>query len=123
MISFLRGSIAAMTSEYAVVDVGGVGFQVYMPVSALERLPANGEEVTVYTFMQVREDAMQLFGFLSRDDVDMFQMLIKVSGIGPKGAVSIMSTLPGNDLRFAILSGDAASIAKSPGIGKRRRKR
>ena len=119
MISFLRGSIAAMTSEYAVVDVGGVGFQVYMPVSALERLPANGEEVTVYTFMQVREDAMQLFGFLSRDDVDMFQMLIKVSGIGPKGAVSIMSTLPGNDLRFAILSGDAASIAKSPGIGKK----
>ncbi len=119
MISFLRGSIAAMTSEYAVVDVGGVGFQVYMPVSSLERLPANGEEVTVSTFMQVREDAMQLFGFLSRDDVDMFQMLIKVSGIGPKGAVSIMSTLPGNDLRFAILSGDAASIAKSPGIGKK----
>ena len=119
MISFLRGSIAAMTSEYAVVDVGGVGFQVFMPVSALERLPANGEEVTVYTFMQVREDAMQLFGFLSRDDVDMFQMLIKVSGIGPKGAVSIMGTLPGNDLRFAILSGDAASIAKAPGIGKK----
>lgn len=82
-------------------------------------LPSIGEEVKLHTYLNVREDAMQLFGFLTRDELEIFRMLIGVSGIGPKGGLSILSKLTADDLRFAVLSGDAKAISAAPGIGKK----
>ena len=82
-----------------------------------EKAPAQGSAITVYTYLNVREDAMQLYGFLTKDDLDLYRLLIQVSGIGPKGALSLLSVMSADDLRFAIVSGDAKTISKAPGIG------
>ena len=119
MISYLRGELAAVEEQKAVIDVGGVGYGVYMPQQALSLLPAVGSEVKIHTYLNVREDAMQLFGFLTRDDLEIFRLVIGVSGIGPKGGLSILSCLSPDELRFAIMSGDAKAISAAPGIGKK----
>lgn len=85
--------------------------------AVFDMLPDEGEDVKIYTYLCVREDAMILYGFLSKDDLEIFKLLITVSGIGPKGGLAILSTLPADDLRFAILSGDSKAISKAPGIG------
>ena len=119
MIAFVRGILSAKTENSAVIDVGGLGFEVYIPLSVLEQLPPVGDEVTLHTYMNVKEDEMSLYGFLDRDDLSMFKLLISVSGIGPKGAQSILSGLSADDLRFAILSQDVKAISKAPGVGPR----
>ncbi len=119
MISYLRGELAAIEAEKAVIDVGGVGYGVFMPGQSLSRLPQPGNEVKIYTYLNVREDAMQLFGFLTRDDLEIFKLVIGVSGIGPKGGLNILSCMTPDELRFAIMSGDAKAISAAPGIGKK----
>lgn len=119
MIGYLKGIIEEVESESLLLDVSGVGFRVYVPVSVLERGVRAGDDVKVYTHMQVREDGMQLFGFFDRDDLEVFQLLISVSGIGPKGALAVLSALSADDLRFAVLSEDADVITKAPGIGRK----
>ena len=117
MITFLHGTVVSVTEKRLVLEVGGVGFQV--GISALDsvNMPAQGEDVTIYTYMSVREDGISLYGFLSEDDLDIFRLMIGVSGIGPKVALGILSALTGDDVRMAILSDDAKTIAKAPGIG------
>lgn len=100
-----------------VVEAAGVGYLIYIPTQYFDMLPDEGEDVKIYTYLCVREDAMILYGFLSKDDLEIFKLLITVSGIGPKGGLAILSTLPADDLRFAILSGDSKAISKAPGIG------
>lgn len=121
MISFVSGILEELTESSAVIDVGGVGFDVLVPAETLGRLSSSGlkSQVKLYTYMYVREDSMLLYGFLSRNELQLFRELITVSGIGPKGALSLLSSLSADDLRFAILSGDTKTIAKAPGIGKR----
>ena len=119
MISYIRGELAAIEEEMVVVDVGGIGYGLYMPGQSMGKLPAIGAEVKLHTYLNVREDAMQLFGFLTRDDLKIFKLVIGVSGIGPKGGLSILSKLTPDDLRFAVLSGDAKAISAAPGIGKK----
>lgn len=119
MISYIRGELAAVSEDRIVVDVGGVGFSIYMSGQTISMLPPAGEEVKIHTYLNVREDAMQLYGFLTRDDLQVFQLLIGVSGIGPKGGLAILSCLTPDDLRFAVLSSDAKAISKAPGIGKK----
>lgn len=121
MIASLRGKILSISPEGMIVlDVNGIGFEVLTSVSAAESLQRSaGDEVTVFTYMYVREDAMLLYGFQTRDELALFRMLITVSGIGPKGALSLLSALGADALRFAILSGDSRTIAKAPGIGKK----
>lgn len=119
MISFVRGELAAVEPDKAVVDVGGVGYGVYMPRQALSLLPQTGNEVKLYTYLNVKEDAMQLFGFLTRDDLEIFKLVIGVSGIGPKGGLNILSCMSPDELRFAVMSGDAKAISAAPGIGKK----
>ena len=119
MISYIRGELAAVEEEKVVVDVGGIGYGLYMPGQSMGKLPAIGAEVKLHTYLNVREDAMQLFGFLTRDDLKIFKLVIGVSGIGPKGGLSILSKLTPDDLRFAVLSGDAKAISAAPGIGKK----
>ena len=119
MIAFVRGILNARTDNSVIVDAGGLGFEVFIPLSVQERLPSIGDELTLYTYMNVKEDEMSLYGFLDRDDLSMFKLLISVSGIGPKGAQSILSGLSADDLRFAILSQDVKAISKAPGVGAR----
>ncbi|MCB7320998.1 Holliday junction branch migration protein RuvA [Lacrimispora sp. 210928-DFI.3.58] len=119
MISYIKGTLAAIEADVIVVEAGNVGLAVHVPVSLLDELPGLGQEVTVYTYFQVREDAMTLYGFLHKQDREMFRQLIGVNGIGPKGALGILSVLRPDDLRLAIVSGDAKAIAKAPGIGNK----
>lgn len=119
MISYIRGELAAIEKEKVIIDVGGVGYGIFMPEASMGLLPQMGNEVKLHTYLNVREDAMQLFGFLTRDDLEIFKLLIGVSGIGPKGGLSILSKLTSDDLRFAVLSGDAKAISAAPGIGKK----
>ena len=119
MISYIRGELVAVEKEKVIIDVGGVGYGIFMPESAMGLLPQMGNEVKLYTYLNVREDAMQLFGFLTRDDLEIFKLLIGVSGIGPKGGLSILSKLTADDLRFAIMSGDSNAISAAPGTGKK----
>lgn len=117
MISFLKGELADMTDGTVVLDVNGVGYEVLVPAQLLSMLEGIGQSLKLYTYMQVREDAVVLFGFLTRDDLMMFKLLIGVNGVGPKAGLNILSTLGADDLRFAILADDAKRIAKAPGIG------
>ncbi len=119
MISYIRGRLAAVEESKAVVDVGGVGYGIYMPGRVMAKLPQTGTEVTIHTFLNVKEDSMQLFGFLSKDDLTVFKQVITVSGIGPKGGLSILSQLSADDLRFAVFSNDVKAISASQGIGKK----
>ncbi|MDO4316757.1 MAG: Holliday junction branch migration protein RuvA [Lachnospiraceae bacterium] len=118
MIAYIQGELAFAGDGAAVVDCGGVGYEAAMSPNDLARLPAVGSPVRIYTFLNVNENTgVSLFGFLEPDDLAMFKLLITVSGIGPKGAQAILSVLPADVLRFAILSEDSKSIAKAPGIG------
>lgn len=117
MISYIKGTLAEKMEGAAVVEAGSIGYRIFMPASALELLGAVGDEVVVYTYFQVREDAMSLYGFLSRQDREMFKQLIGVNGIGPKAALGLLGTLRPDDLRLAILTGDAKAISRAPGIG------
>lgn len=119
MISYVRGELAAVEQQKAIVDVCGVGYGVYMPQQALSVLPPVGSEIKLYTYLNVKEDAMQLFGFLTKDDLNIFRLVIGVSGIGPKGGLNILSCMSPDELRFAIMSGDAKAISAAPGIGKK----
>ena len=118
MYSYISGTVAAVKEDCIILDNSGIGYRIFMPSSALD-VVNRGMETKVYTFFSVREDAMQLFGFLSEDDLEIFKMLIGVSGIGPKGALAVLGVLSADDLRFAVLSDDAAAISKAPGIGKK----
>ena len=119
MISYVKGIIADFEKDKVIVENNGIGYGIYMPQRSLGLLPSVGSEVKIYTYRNVREDAMQLFGFLSKDELSMYKLVITVSGIGPKGGLSILSTLSADDLRFAVLSSDSKAISKAPGIGKK----
>ena len=119
MISYIRGELISADPDRIVVEAGGIGYNINIPQTVLSGLPAIGFEVKIHTYLQVREDAMQLFGFLTRDDLDVFRLLLGVSGVGPKGALAVLSQLTADDLRFAVLSGDDKAIAKAPGLGKK----
>ena len=117
MISYIKGPLTEIRGDMIVIEAGPVGLEVRVPLSLLDELPKVGEEVKIYTYFQVREDSMCLYGFLSRQDREMFQQLLGVNGVGPKGALGILSALRPDDLRLAILSGDAKAISRAPGIG------
>ena len=109
--------------DTVVVETNGIGYNIRVPGSVLDRLPSVGSSVRIYTYLYVKEDAMNLFGFLSRDDLSVFKLLLNVSGIGPKGALAILSTIGPDDLRFAVLSEDVKTISSAPGIGSKTAKR
>ena len=121
MIAFLSGIIEYLDADTVIIDVGGVGYEVKISAEVSGALSAvgTGNNVKLYTYTYLREDQIALYGFRSRDDLALFRQLITVSGIGPKGALGVLSALTADELRFAVLSGDAAAIAKAPGIGKK----
>lgn len=117
MFAYLKGIVGDLSEDNVIVEVGGVGMNVRISADTAARLPGIGEPVKLYTYTSVREDALQLFGFLSKNDLDIFRKCITVSGIGPKGGLAILSVLDADSLRYAILSGDVKAITKAPGIG------
>ena len=119
MIAFVKGEITAIYEDNVVIDTGSIGYEVKISAGTINLLPGIGQEIRLYTYTHVREDLFQLYGFLTRDDMDIFKQLISVSGIGPKGGLAVLSVMSADDLRFAILSADAKAIAKAPGIGAR----
>ena len=117
MYAYIKGILAEITEDAIIVENQGIGYEIAVPGQVFDYLPSVGEEVKIYTYHYVREDAILLYGFLTNEDVRIFKMLIGVSGIGPKGALAILSVLSTDDLRFAILGDDAKAIAKAPGVG------
>lgn len=107
------------SEDTVVVEAGPVGLGIHVPLSVLEILPAVGEDVKLYTYLQVREDDLSLYGFLNRMDLLMFKQLISVNGIGPKAALGILSALRPDDLRLAILTGDVKALSRAPGVGQK----
>lgn len=117
MIAYVEGRIEDIALDNAVLDVGGIGYNIKISPETASRLPGLGQRVRLYTYTCVREDAFWLYGFLSKGDLELFKKLITVSGIGPKGALALLASMDADTLRFAILSGDTKAIAKAPGIG------
>ena len=117
MISYIKGELAEILPDVIVVEANGIGYNIYVPGSVLGELPSVGSEVKIYTYMNVKEDECSLFGFLTRDDLSMFKMLICVNGIGPKAALGALSNITADDLRFAVLSDDVNLIKSCPGVG------
>ena len=120
MISFVRGELEEFGENYVVLDVGGVGYRVFTTTSLFAdhyNQYSAGEVMKLYTHLSVKEDDMSLFGFLTRQERDLFRLLLTVNGIGPKGAMGILSVLSPEQLSFAVLTDDAKAISKAPGIG------
>lgn len=119
MIAFVKGTLVEAGENVAVIENNGIGFNIYITGRDAGQLVRSGMEVLLYTYMDVREDAIQLFGFLSKDDLEIFRLLLKVNGIGPKAALGVLTALSATDLRFAVLADDIKAISAAPGIGKK----
>lgn len=119
MYAYIKGEIAELSEDNLVLECNNIGYNIRIPLNVAQKLPGIGAFVKIYTYTSVREDAFQLFGFLTRDDLEIYKKLIAVNGIGPKGALSILSAMSADDLRLAIISGDAKAIAKAPGVGNK----
>lgn len=117
MIGFVKGIIADFEEDTVTLEVQGVGMNIRATTQTLTNIGSIGDEVKLYTYLYVKEDALMLYGFPSKEDMRVFKLLITVNGIGPKGALSILNAISPDELRFAILAGDSKAIAKAPGIG------
>ena len=119
MIAYIKCEVAWIEEERIVLESGNIGYNIMMPASSFDTQDLVGKEVKIYTHLNVREDAMQLYGFLNLDELKTFRLLLGVNGIGPKAALGILSGLTTDELRFAVLSDDVKTISKAPGIGKK----
>lgn len=123
MIAFIRGKLVTAGADSAVIETGGIGYEVMMPAASLAKLPSAGSDITVHTYMYVREDNLGLFGFLDVEDLSMFRKLITVSGVGPKAALAILSVMDADALKLAIVAEDDKAISKAPGVGAKTARR
>ncbi len=119
MYAYIKGVLEEVFEDSIIIENQGIGYRVRVPMRVLDELPMRGSSMKIFTYLYVREDAFSLLGFFTRGELSMFQLLLNVSGIGPKGALAILSTLSPNDIRFAVMSSDDKAIAKAPGIGKK----
>ena len=119
MIGRITGTLLGIEHQTALVDVGGVGYEIECPISTLCELPAVGQTLTLLTHFVVREDAQLLYGFLTHDDRESFRILIKISGVGPKLAIGVLSGLSGDELAAAVERDDVATLTRLPGVGKK----
>lgn len=117
MYAYIKGTLEEITEDSVIVETGGIGYNIKVSGTTVDLLPGIGSEVKIYTYTLVREDAFSLYGFLTRDDLEIFKKLITVSGIGPKGGLAILSVMSADALRFAVMAADAKAIARAPGIG------
>ncbi len=119
MIHFIHGTLSDVAEGLVVVEAAGVGYGIHVPASVIGALPPIGEDIKIYTYFSLTQNGVDLYGFLSPEDRAMFTMLLTVSGIGPKGALGILSALTPDDLRMAIVTGDSKAISRAPGVGNK----
>lgn len=117
MLAYVKGSLEVKTKGYIVVEAAGIGYKIYMPESAIAKLGNIGEQVKIHTFMRVREDDVSLYGFITNEELRMFELLLSVSGIGAKGALTILSNVTPSGFALAVISNDVNVLKKLPGIG------
>lgn len=117
MLAYVKGTLEIKTKVYIVVETGGIGYKIFMPESTIEKLGAIGEKIKIFTFMRVREDDVSLYGFLTNEELRMFELLLSVSGIGAKGALTILSNITPSQFALAVISNDVGMLKKLPGIG------
>lgn len=120
MIAYVKGIFAEAQANTVIIETaGGVAYEIFVTSADAERLPAFGEEIKLYTYYQVREDGVALYGFFSKTDLEVFKLLLTVSGIGPKSGLGILSAVGASDLRVAVMTEDADRISAAPGVGKK----
>ena len=117
MISYVKGTLEEKSSKYVVIDVMGIGYKIFMSDRAINELGEIGDKVKVHTHYHVREDDISLFGFITNEELRMFELLIQVSGIGAKSAITILSNIEASSFALAVLSNDVDSLKKIPGVG------
>ena len=123
MLAYIKGILEIKTKGYIVVEAGGLGYKIFMPESTIANTGNIGDKVQIYTFMRVREDDVSLYGFLTNEELRMFELLLSVSGIGAKGALGILSNITPSQFALAVISNDVAILKKVPGIGPKTAKR
>ncbi|HJB33068.1 MAG TPA: Holliday junction branch migration protein RuvA [Candidatus Blautia merdipullorum] len=119
MIAYIKGTVEEILEDRVILETGNMGYNIFMPMGAVEHLLHKGQEIKIHTYLNVKEEALQLFGFLTRDDLNTFKLLLGVNGIGPKAALGVLSGLSADELRFAVLADDVKTISRAPGIGKK----
>ena len=119
MIGYLRGDVTIIENDYTIIECQNVGYKVYMSANDISKAASASHDLQVFTSMYIREDIIALYGFLDKEDLALFELLITVSGVGPKAAINMFSVMSGNDIKFAIISDDVQTICKAPGIGKK----
>ena len=117
MISYIKGKLEAKNLDSVTIDVGGIGYKIFMSVNSMDRLGETGADVKVYTYMRVREDDISLYGFCSNEELKMFEQLLGVSGVGAKSALSILANITPSSFALAIITGDINTLKRLPGIG------
>ena len=119
----MKGELVEIVEDKVVIEVNNIGYNIYIPTSMIDNFNQIGQTVKIYTYLYIKEDMMKLYGFLTKDDLNIFKLLLGVNGIGPKGALAILAVMTPDDLRFAVLGEDEKAIAKAPGIGTKTAKR
>ena len=119
MFSYIKGTLEVKTINYIVVDVNGIGFKIFMSESAIQRLGEIGQTVKIYTYMNVKEDEISLYGFITNEELRMFELLISVSGVGAKSAITMLSVITPSKFALAVISNDVKTLTKIPGIGQK----
>lgn len=119
MFAYLKGTLEHIGENYIIIDVNGVGYRVYTSLATIQKLPPIHQQVKVHTYLHIREDIMDLYGFSDKDQLSMFELVISVSGIGPKAALGILSTISPSEFALAIVGSDSKTITKAPGVGKK----
>ena len=119
MIGYIKGILEDADEQCITLEHQGIGYRIFVPGTAFAGSISVGEEIKVYTYLHVKEDALQLYGFPSKDELKVFKLLLGVNGVGPKAGLGILSALSADELRFAVLADDVAALSKAPGIGKK----
>ncbi len=119
MIAYVSGKLVEKSPSRVVIDVHGIGLEIHVPATSFDRLPATGEPATLMTYHYVREDNMQLFGFTTQGERKLFEVMLSVSGVGPRLALAALSALEAQELRECIVSGDSAMLTRIPGVGRK----
>ena len=119
MISYIKGTLERRGENDIIVEAGGIGYRIFVSPATLAKLPQTGEAVQIFTYFSVKEDGMSLYGFAAREEQEMFEKLLLVNGVGPKGALGFLSVLNPSEIVMAILSDDVKTLSKAPGVGRK----
>ena len=119
MFAYIKGELQVKSNNYVVVETSGIGYKIYMSTNAIEKLGEIGDSVKIHTYYYVREDNISLYGFLSNDELRMFELLLQVSGIGAKSAITMLSEITPSEFTFAVITDDVSKLVKIPGVGNK----